>query len=109
MKKIFKILAGILLTLIIIAGFTLFYLFYDPSEESISTAGLIKVSSDDIEKLTDNQTANSEKVDTITDSKSNIKADGSWFKDHTGRTMFLRGINLGGSSKVPYTPYMATY
>lgn len=109
MKKIFKILAGFLLTLIIIAGIALLYLFYDPSEESASTEGLIKVSSDDIEKLTDSQTAYSEQVDTITDSKSNIMADGSWFKDHTGRTMFLRGINLGGSSKVPYTPYMATH
>jgi len=30
-----------------------------------------------------------------------IKTDGIWFKDEHGRTLILRGVNLGGSTKVP--------
>ena len=37
-----------------------------------------------------------------------IKTDGIYFKDEHKRTLLLRGVNLGGSSKVPY-PNGATY
>jgi len=32
-----------------------------------------------------------------------IHIKGQWFKDEFGRTLMLRGVNLGGSSKVPYS------
>ena len=38
-----------------------------------------------------------------------MKIDGSNIKDDFGRTLMLRGVNLGGSSKVPYSPDGATY
>jgi hypothetical protein len=38
-----------------------------------------------------------------------IHIDGPWFKDEHGRTLILRGVNLGGSSKVPFRPDGATY
>lgn len=38
-----------------------------------------------------------------------IHIEGSHFKDEHGRTLILRGVNLGGSSKIPRTPNGATY
>jgi hypothetical protein len=38
-----------------------------------------------------------------------MRTDGIWIKDEHGRTLILRGANLGGSTKVPFTPNGATY
>ena len=37
-----------------------------------------------------------------------MQIEGPWFKDEQGRTLILRGVNLGGSNKVPF-PNCATH
>ncbi len=38
-----------------------------------------------------------------------MRIDGEWFKDDEGRTLLLRGVNLGGNCKTPCRPDGATW
>ena len=38
-----------------------------------------------------------------------ISTDGTWFKDEHGRSLLLRGVNLGASTKLPFRPDGATW
>jgi hypothetical protein len=39
----------------------------------------------------------------------NVHTDGAWFRDDAGRTLLLRGVNLGGDAKTPMVPDGATH
>ncbi len=38
-----------------------------------------------------------------------MRIDGQWFKDDEGRTLMLRGVNLGGNCKIPLRPDGSTW
>ncbi|MEO1654899.1 MAG: cellulase family glycosylhydrolase [Bacteroidota bacterium] len=38
-----------------------------------------------------------------------LQIEGPYFKDKRGRTLMLRGINLGGNSRVPHTPRLPSH
>ena len=102
MKPLKKILFSIVAVLFAMMLATFLYLFIDSPFPAYDSSGLIKTES--------TQISVSKAIYIIKDSLSkNITTKGAWFVDQSGRTMILHGINLGGSSKLPYTPLIASH
>jgi hypothetical protein len=95
-----KITIGILTTVILFLALGWLYLNYEPSVEKVDVSELYCFSSPDIpeQSVLTNETGG-----------LNIVLKDGYFSSPYGRTMFLRGINLGGSNKVPYTPNMGSH
>ncbi len=97
-----KILIGFAAVLVIVAIAISVYLFVDSPYPSVNTSGL---------QITDSkQIPMGKSILATGDSLTkNISSNGSWFTDITGRVMILHGINVGGSSKLPYTPLIPSH
>ncbi len=100
MRNFKKIIAISVLILLIISGVFWFYLNYDDDSINIDRKGLDHITSVEI--------AQKAIPEINTDHKNIILKDGNFYSPD-GRSLFLRGINLGGSTKVPYTPNMGSH
>lgn len=95
-------LIGISVALAIMVVVALLYLFVDSPYPSVDTTDLQHTDSKQI-PLSQSTIANG---DSLT---KNISSNGNWFTDITGRVMILHGINVGGSTKLPYTPLIPSH
>jgi Glycoside hydrolase family 5 C-terminal domain/Cellulase (glycosyl hydrolase family 5) len=99
LKKILKII-GLVTAIILLIGY--WYLFVDSPFTSINEKGLVITESKNI------STGEAHLI--LGDSlRKNIVIDNGWFKDPIGRSMILHGINVGGSSKIPFNPKIPTH
>jgi hypothetical protein len=102
MNRFKKIVLGLSATLGIIVAITSLYLFTDSPFPDKDTTGLLKTQS--------NKLASGKSVEVTRDSLAkNIASKGVWFVDQSKRVMILHGVNLGGSSKLPYTPMIPSH
>jgi hypothetical protein len=102
MKRSSKIFLTVVAVLILVSVSAYVYLFVDMHKYPAS-------STDSLQKFITSEIAEGKSVSVADSSKKNIIAEGEWFKDATGRVMNLRGINVSGSSKVPFLPLMPTH
>jgi hypothetical protein len=101
-KRLKKILLSLFIVITVLCLVGYFYLFIDTEPyPAYSADGLTTFSSASIPIATS---------ELLTDSLSkNIHVDGEWFKDHSGRVMHLRGINVAGSTKLPFSPRIESH
>ncbi len=95
MNKIVRVLLRILLGLILLVESFWLYLNYDSNLLKVNTSQLNHFLSKDIKQY---------KVPVTKSNTKNIIVKNGQFYASGGRSLFLRGINLGGNTKVPFTP-----
>lgn len=101
-----RVIVGLVVALFLVAAAGAWYLYSDdPYALPVDEAALEQSASADL-PTTD---APSQMAAFSPPGPPNIRVADSTFVAPDGRAMYLRGINLGGSSKVPYEPYMPTH
>jgi len=102
MSRLKKIAIGALLVIFATVIAVAVYLFVDSPYPDYSISGL---QFNESSQLSVGQSAPS-KSDSV---RKNITAKGVWFVDPTGRAMILHGINVGGSTKLPFEPLIPSH
>jgi hypothetical protein len=102
MKRLRKILLFVVLFLLVACATGYVYLFVDSHAFPAYTQNTLQKKSSAEIPLGKSSPYSDSTV-------KNIITDGEWFTDASGRIMNLRGINLGGSSKLPFIPRLTTH
>ena len=97
--KVLKIAFVLIATVVVVLAI---FLFVDDPYPSYSTDGLKKVEWTEIPSGKSFQKTSDSAI-------KNVSSIGSWFADPTGRTMILHGINVGGSTKLPFEPLIPSH
>lgn len=102
MDKLFFSMAPVLIVVVVVAlGYRHF--LTDPRPPAADVSNLHQHHSDDIVAVASSPAiAAGHRV-------KNIRVRGDQFIAPDGRSMFLRGINLGGTTKMPYSPYVVSH
>lgn len=94
-----KLFVGIVM---LATGILYWYIFTGgDNKKAKDVSGLLLTASDNIPEYL--------AADTVDVAGKNILVKNGNFCSNDGRSLFLRGINLGGSSKVPFTPNMGSH